>query len=257
MTSLMWSKRLPSSDSTSTNSHLVTFQKMLSRLILGQPAVRHTLASWTQVSCVGFHTSTPSNNFGGFLKKKNMNVAKVKKKDGVTEDYKLIYRMSMEHYIETSKYIGFGGSLGATALLPILIMNHRAMAGTTYSSGFGAWSWGPSWQIFGFWSILLSHALSAFYVCYKVPLRIYYSDKNDNFLFVMNSFLPWKRNLLRVVEAGDVENIQKEKDIFYMNNFRHAFMGDKRVFYIAHNYFETMFYYRKLLGSHSENLDSD
>jgi hypothetical protein len=174
----------------------------------------------------------------------------LKKKDGVPSDYQMIYRMGLESYIEPTKYIGFGASIFSVAVLPFMLINPEELV----ELSIGRLSFGGVWETWALWAFILNHAVGAYYVCYKVPIRMYFSEKEDNYIIVMNHPLPWKK-ILVTVEPGDVDSKLKQTDIFQMNRFRHMIVSKNRVMYISRNFFMNGFYYKKLLGINSEEYD--
>ena len=174
----------------------------------------------------------------------------MKKKDGVPSDYQMVYRMGLESYIEPTKYMGFGASIFSVAFLPFMLSNPEKLVGL----GVGTFVTTATWETWALWAFILNHAVAGYYVCYKVPIRMYFSEKEDNYIIVMNHPLPWKK-ILVTVEPGDVDSKLKQPDIFQMNNFRHMIVSKKRVMYIGSNFFMNGFYYKKLLGINSEEND--
>jgi len=188
----------------------------------------------------------------GLLKKGNTKTFKLQEKDGVSRDYEMVYRMaSMESYMKGANYVGFVTSIASLAILPVMLLSEVDVA--HHMSGLGSMSY---WQLIGLWGFIVNHALAGYYLCYKVPLRIYHSHKHDNFLIVYHHVLPW-RNSLVTVNDGDITSKLKyeNKDIFYMNNYRHKYLSNDRVLYIAYSFFSSPFYYKKLLGINTEEFD--
>ena len=228
------------------------FQIMLARLILVQPGRIGRECSSLLRTGAGYHTSAPLAGSWDYLQKRRpMSSLKLQKKDGVPEDYKMIYRMGIESYIEPTGYIGFGASIVSVGLLPWILMNQNHLVGMPF---IGNLPLSGTWEAVIIWGFIVNHALAGYYVGYKVPIRMYFSEKSDNFIIVMNHFLPWKKSLF-TVESGDVEPQFKRRDIYHMNNYRHVIQSKGRRLYLGYNYFLNGFYYKKLLGIHSEEYE--
>jgi len=208
---------------------------------------------------VSFHTGNINKVWFDLSKKtKSMtsviSTVKLKKKDGVPSDYEIIYRMGLESYIEPTKYIGFAAGLSSILLFPYVLLNRDQLAEVGFLSKFAIDS---GWEIIGLWSFLLFHSIACLSVAQKVPIRMYFSKQSDDFIIVKNNlYLPWRPSRL-TVKSGDVVHVEKETDIFQVNNFRHAIVSTGKLMYMGSNYFKTPFYYRKLLGIHSEEFDDD
>jgi len=123
------------------------------------------------------------------------------KKDGVSVNYKLVYRLSLERYVEPAKYIGFGFGVFSVAMLPFLMMSQKDYL---VVENFVI---GGKFEIISMWSFITLHSIAMLKVVHSLPMRIYFSETEDNFLVVSNNpFLPWKKVLLSV-KPGDLEQV--------------------------------------------------
>jgi len=205
----------------------------------------------------GYQTSSTrpqinANNIKmGLLKKGNMKTVKLQEKDGVSKDYQMVYRMaSMESYMNGANFVGFVASIVSVGTLPLILIYGTDV---TYMEGLGSFGF---WECLGLWGFLLNHALAGYYCTYKIPIRIYYSQKKDNFMIVYNHALPWKKSIIAVNDGGIQTKLKYEnKDIFYLNNYRHKYLTNGRVLYVGYNFFSSPFYYKKLLGINTEEFD--
>ena len=176
----------------------------------------------------------------------------MQEKDGVSKEYQMVYRMAgMESYMKGASYIGFVTSIASLATLPVILLSEADLV--NHVSGLGSLSF---WQLLGLWGFIVNHALAGYYLCYKVPLRMYHSQKHDNFVIVYHHVLPWKNSLVTVNDGDIAAKLKYEnKDIFFMNKYRHNYVGNHRVLYLSYSFFSKPFYYKKLLGINTEEFD--
>ena len=89
-------------------------------------------------------------------------------KDGVPVDYKLVYRLSLEKYLEPAKYIGFLTGAVSVIMLPFIVMSQKQFLVTEnfyISSKF---------QIISMWSFISIHSFAMLKLVHSVPQRIYF-----------------------------------------------------------------------------------
>jgi len=170
-------------------------------------------------------------------------------KDGVSRTDQLVYRVGIENYIQTTKYVGLVSSIAAAASLPLILLSDHQIK---TASMIGTLPLSSSGEMIGCWFFLVAHAIFSGLACYKVPLRIYFNDEEEKFKIVLNHFLPWVTKVL-TVEPGGIEPKLKENDFFQMNRFRHIFVKDSRSLYISPVHFKSGFHYQRLLGTNHSN----
>ena len=135
---------------------------------------------------------------------------KINIKDGVPSNYSLVYRTSMENYVEPSKYVAIGGAVLSAAILPVLVLD----PGRLFQASSGQFYLTSSFEVWGFWFMVLAHCLACFKISHSVPLRIYHNQKEDNFLFIFNhKFHLYKKEIVRV-GSGQLEECPAENDIW-------------------------------------------
>ena len=135
---------------------------------------------------------------------------KINIKDGVPSNYSLVYRTSMENYVEPSKYVAIGGAVLSVAVLPVLVLD----PGRLFHSAAGQFYLTSSMEVWGFWFIVLAHCVACYKIAHSVPLRIYHSQKEDNFLFIFNHKFHLNKKEIVVVGTGQLEECPVENDIW-------------------------------------------
>lgn len=177
-------------------------------------------------------------------------LVKLAVKDGVSKTDQLVYRVGIENYVQTTKYVGFVSSISAVASLPVILLSDNQIV---RSSMIGTLPLSSSGEMIGCWFFLVAHAIFSGLACYKVPLRIYFNDEEEKFKIVINHYLPWVTKVL-TIEPGGIEPKLKENDFFQMNRFRHIVVRNSRSLYISPVHFKSGFFYQKLLGTnHSDD----
>ena len=128
---------------------------------------------------------------------------KFRKADKIPDKYQLVYRTSFENYLEGAKYFGAGATVSAAVTLPILILNSETMS----RASAGGISISSLHEMFGMWSFIALHALACLKIVHVVPIRIYYSESEDNFLFVFHHLVKFWEKVVVSAEPGDLLNI--------------------------------------------------
>ena len=92
----------------------------------------------------------------------------LKKKDGIPSNYKLVYRLSLQRYLEPTKYLGFGVGVMSVAMLPLLLLSQKD---TLVVNNFILAS---KFEMIVFWSFITLHSVAMLKVVYSTPMRIYF-----------------------------------------------------------------------------------
>ena len=178
---------------------------------------------------------------------------KLRVSDGVPASYSLVYRTSVENYLEPSKYIGLGAAVLSLGLTPYLIMQ----TSQTGVMGIENYTISTNHEMWGFWLILILHTLACSRKSYCTPLRVYYSEDQDNFLFSFNHWInPFKRSVVSV-GPGDLDHVPKMSDPWKLNPWRHRLTPQKRNIYLISHWFAKPYFYKKLLGIDSGDSQDD
>ena len=174
---------------------------------------------------------------------------KLRKKDGVSQNYELVYRTTLESYINPTRYFGQGTLITAFSVLPIGLLGKKSSV-----LGVGNFILTQSFELWGFWFFILAHALACLKICNSVPVRIYFCKSEDNFLFVFNDIFHFSKMKKFSVEPGNIVQSSTKNNYFKLDHLRHITIDRKTVF-IHQHFFMTPFYYNKLLGINYEEKD--
>jgi len=220
--------------------------------VIAKTQVKNNLSQKSCLLCVNTSVSDHFNITRNMSLVKKEKFTKVSEKlrimDGVSKNYELVYRTALENYLNPARYVGQGTFLTAFVVVPSLLGQKSSMIGV------GNFYLTQSFELWGFWFLILAHAIACLKICNSVPVRIYFSKKDDNFMFVFNDIFHYRRMKKLSVEPGDVGQCPSKNNFFKLDHLRHITMDRKKVF-IYNNFFMTPFYYNKLLGIHYEEQD--
>jgi len=196
------------------------------------------------------------------------------KKDLVPPDYQLVYQLS-KSVSEATNINKFIGPVSCFGLVPACIFHSLITTAEQHFRLLGLNFDISGWPV-GTMGFLLLNSLACMRLTIAIPERIFYSEKRERFLFIMNNpVLPVKTYQLEG-SPGELINIQTSKDHMNLNKMRHLLISEHknenflllrsffRLFiaggskiYIFPYCFRDEFYYAKLLGEHSENSAYD
>ena len=80
----------------------------------------------------------------------------------------MVYRLSLEKYVEPAKYIGFGAGVLSVAMLPVIILSQKQslLAGNFYIAG--------KVEMISMWIFITLHSVAILKLIHSLPQRIYY-----------------------------------------------------------------------------------
>ena len=80
----------------------------------------------------------------------------------------MVYRLSLEKYVEPGKYIGFGAGVISVALLPIIMMSQKQelVAQNFYVGGKA--------EMISMWLFITLHSVAGLKLIHSLPQRIYF-----------------------------------------------------------------------------------
>ena len=80
----------------------------------------------------------------------------------------MVYRLSLEKYVEPAKYIGFAAGVISVAMLPVIILSqrHSLLVGNFYVSG--------KVEMISMWIFVTLHSVAILKLIHSLPLRIYF-----------------------------------------------------------------------------------
>ena len=80
----------------------------------------------------------------------------------------MVYRLSLEKYVEPAKYIGFGAGVISVAMLPIIILSHKQSleVGNFYVAGKA--------EMISMWIFITLHSVATLKIVHSLPQRIYF-----------------------------------------------------------------------------------
>lgn len=175
---------------------------------------------------------------------------KVHLKDEMPPDYEIVYKGNLSNYI-------YFGRISCCILTTAVVVSAGMGTFHPYQELFlGSEYWHiQSWECMSFCAMAFLHLLSIHYVVERHPLRIYYSDKRDNFVIVFSHFLPWKVKKMDCASGG-------------MDKARPAFIDkwigsggyiieNKNKMFLHQRSFSNVYFYRKLMGFYDESLYDD
>ena len=184
---------------------------MLLKLVFNR-AIRTTSNNLTRCSLsdLKYFSSSSVINFERDQRMIRKDDTKINAQDGVPTNYSLVYRTSMENYVEPSKYVAIGGAVLSAAVLPVLILD----PGRLFHSAAGQFYLNSSGEAWGFWFIILAHCLACHKISHCFPLRIYHDWENDEFLFIFNHKFYLHKKEIVTVSAGQLEECPVENDVW-------------------------------------------
>merc|ERR1712059_67052 len=182
-------------------------------------------------------------------------VDKLMVRDGVGPEYQLVFRLGLDNYLTTAKWVGLAASVGFLVCFPLtLLSTHQGpiyLLGTDQTLDAS-----NRLDLIVLNFVLAAHAVACLYVTRVAPLRIYYSKKGDHFMVLTNTWIPWRCKLVRV-KPGELVQVDKKNDLMNLNHHRHIITTTGQVVYLPVNCFSTNHYYRKMTGTSFEDDNDD
>ena len=80
----------------------------------------------------------------------------------------MVYRLSLEKYVEPAKYIGFGAGVISIAMLPLIILSHKQSLHT------GNFYVGGKAEMVSMWFFITLHSVAILKLIHSLPQRIYF-----------------------------------------------------------------------------------
>lgn len=154
--------------------------------------------------------------------------------DKVHPSYKMCYRSGLETYANFAIL---------TAACTALVVPTSIAYGLAYYGDFISITLEMLAAVFG--SALSSVAL--YFISLKVPLRIYYSATNDNFLVVLPRVIPYATRMICIL-PGHVEPPKGSSQYAPWINLQHIHTQTKQKMLIDDGKFILPMYYNKLMG---------
>lgn len=153
--------------------------------------------------------------------------------DIVPKSYKMCYRSGLETYANFS----ITGAFVLSLATPLIFWNLIERELSTYSnSEIGILTFGS-----------LATIVSIYFICLKVPVRMYYSEEVNNFLVVMPRLLPYTTTRI-TVKPGQLLPPSGQSSYFPWVNLAYTHTTTKKKIIISEDYFELPMYYKKLMG---------
>ena len=80
----------------------------------------------------------------------------------------MVYRLSLDKYVEPAKYIGFGAGVISVAMLPIIILSQKQslLSGNFYIAGKA--------EMITLWVFITLHSVAILKLIHSLPQRIYF-----------------------------------------------------------------------------------
>ena len=80
----------------------------------------------------------------------------------------MVYRLSLDKYVEPAKYIGFGAGVISVAMLPIIILSQKQslLSGNFYIAGKA--------EMITLWIFITLHSVAILKLIHSLPQRIYF-----------------------------------------------------------------------------------
>jgi len=157
------------------------------------------------------------------------------KPDIVPLSYRMCYRSGLETYAN----FGILTAALATAVFSIGVPFYL------FNQGIAP----IPFEIAGFFLGGVVFTYSLFSVSLQVPLRIYYSEKSDDFLVYMPRFIPYATRKLNI-QPGHVKPPAGTSDYLPWINLQHTHTQTKQKMLIDGEKFILPMYYNKLMGYH-------
>ena len=79
-----------------------------------------------------------------------------------------MYRLSLQKYLEPTKYLGFGIGVMSVAMLPLLVLSQKdTLVVNTFILA-------SKFEMLIFWSFITLHSVAMLKVVHSTPIRIYF-----------------------------------------------------------------------------------
>ena len=200
-----------------------------------------------------FHQSAVSCNLPRNAVSGDQTQDKFRKVDKVPGHWKLVYR-APEQYLDTALHFGQFSAItclvGGPVLLSKNVFTQGAFVGNfTMAQG--------SFEMWGFFFLIVFHSLFALRFIQITPVRIYFEDESDRFFFVYHDIKQFKKKIIEIVLPGELQHCPKENDAWKLNPARHKIERAGRKLLMLPFYFRSPFYYRKLTGTNIDDFDRD
>ena len=80
----------------------------------------------------------------------------------------MVYRLSLEKYVEPAKYVGFGAGVISIAMLPLIVLSQKQslLAGNFYVAGKAEMTF--------MWIFITLHSVAILKLVHSLPQRIYF-----------------------------------------------------------------------------------
>lgn len=154
--------------------------------------------------------------------------------DVVPPSYKMCYRSGLETYANFALLVA-----GGTAVILPGLVGYGLYQGLVLPADMQ--------ETVSFTIVATISMIALWSISLRVPLRIYYSSKSDNFMVFFPRLIPWTSRKI-IIQPGHVTPPTKSSNYLPWVNLQHTHTESKRKMLIDGEKFILPMYYNKLMG---------